>query len=43
MRATRDTPPLQPRAFEGASVTLYRSLTQPTGARYEPLARARLG
>ena len=35
-------PRLEPRAFQGAAVTLYRSTTHPTGARYEPLARASL-
>ena len=43
MRAPRDTPDVEPRAFDGTAVTLYRSTTHPTGARYEPLARARLG
>jgi 2'-5' RNA ligase len=43
MHATRDVPALLPLAFEAPSVSLYRSLTQPGGARYETLARARLG
>ena len=39
------TPPPEPPCgpFEGRELTLYRSLLHPAGARYEPLARARLG
>ena len=42
MRAPRDTPGLEPHDFAGSSITLYRSQTHPTGARYDPLARASL-
>jgi len=44
----RVTPPraaaieLEPLAFSGRAVTLYRSRLHPSGARYEPLARADL-
>ena len=41
-RAPRATPDVEPREFHGSAVTLYRSTTHPTGARYEPLARASL-
>jgi 2'-5' RNA ligase len=42
MRAPRDAPELGPHAFAASSITLYRSQTHPTGARYQPLARASL-
>ncbi len=35
--------PLEPLAFTGATVTLYRSRTESSGARYERLASVRLG
>jgi 2'-5' RNA ligase len=42
MRAPSDAPALEPLTFTGASLTLYRSRTHPTGAHYEPIARAGL-
>lgn len=42
MRAPRDAPALEPLTFDGASITLYRSLMHPLGARYEAMARAEL-
>ena len=41
-RAPRATPDVDTREFHGTAVTLYRSTTHPTGARYDPLARASL-
>jgi 2'-5' RNA ligase len=41
-RAPRATPDVETRGFHGTAVTVYRSTTHPTGARYEPLARASL-
>lgn len=37
-----ELPPPPPLAFDGAAVTLYRSLLDPGGARYEPLFVGRL-
>jgi len=41
-RAPRATPDVEAHEFHGTAVTLYRSTTHPTGARYEPLTRASL-
>ena len=48
VKRERRAPPLEssvplPRAFTAVDVVLYRSLLSPRGARYEPLARYRLG